>query len=111
MVTERSPEGNEEIQDSNRVTFASIQRGVSHSGGPRAGSANGTRSSYSLKGGGHRGGPCSRQRVWVLEPILHRSKEGWGVVSNSRSAIVELLSHETQVQDAYYQASRVLNQV
>ncbi len=62
--------------------------------------------------------PSSQQRVRVLQPILHRSEEGWGVASNSRSEIIELLSHETQVayyqlesQDAYYQASRVSNQV
>ncbi len=79
----------ERVQDSVRVAYASIQRGVSHSGGLQAGSGNGTRSSYSLEEGGHRGGPSSRQRVWVLQPILHCSEEGWGVASNSRSEIVE----------------------
>ncbi len=101
----------ERVQDSVRITSTSIQRGVSHSGGPRAGSGNGTRSSYSLEEVGHRGGPSSRQRVRVLQPILHRSEEGWGVASYSRSEIIELLSHETKFQDAYYQASRVPNQV
>ncbi len=101
----------ERVQNSVWVAFASIQRDVSHSGGPRAGSGNGTRSSYSLEEGGHRGGPSSRQRFRGLQPILHRSEEGWGVASNSRSMIVEPLSHETQFQDAYYQASRVSNQV
>ncbi len=43
----------------------------------------------------------SRQRVRVLQPILHRSEEGWRFASNSRSAIVEPLSQVTQVQDAY----------
>ncbi len=101
----------ERIQDSVRVASASIQRGVSRSGGPRAGSGNGTRSNYSFEEGGHRGGPSSCQRVRVLQPILHRSEEGWGLASNSRSTIVEPLSQETQVQDAYYQASRGSNQV
>ncbi len=78
----------ERVQDSVWITSTSIQRGVSHSGGPRAGSGNGTRSSYSLEEGGHRGGPSSRQRVRVLQPILHRSEEGWGVASYSRSEII-----------------------
>ncbi len=39
------------------------------------------------------------------------SEEGWRSASNSRSKTTELLSHETQVQDAYYQASRVPDQV
>ncbi len=37
--------------------------------------------------------------------------EKWRSASNSRSKTTELLSHETQFQDAYYQASRVPNQV
>ncbi len=101
----------ERVQDSVRITSTSIQRGVSHSGGPRAGSGNGTRCSYSFEEGNHRDGPSSRQRVRVLQPILHRSEEGWGVASYSRSEIIELLSHETKFQDAYYQASPVPNQV
>ncbi len=50
-------------------------------------------------------------RVRVLHPLRHRSEEGWGVASYSRSEIIEPLRHETQVQDAFYQASRVSNQV
>ncbi len=42
----------ERVQDSVRISSASIQRGISHSGGPRAGSGNGTRSRYSLEEGG-----------------------------------------------------------
>ncbi len=42
-------------------------RGHSHAGGSRAGSGNGTRSEHSPEGGDHRGGPCSRQRVRVLQ--------------------------------------------
>ncbi len=100
----------ERIQDSGRVASASIQRGVSHSGGPRAGSGNGTRSNTLLR----------KEAIEVSlllsespgsQPILHRSEEGWGLASNSRSTIVEPLSQETQVQDAYYQASRGSNQV
>ncbi len=48
----------------------------------RAGSGNGTRSRDSLEEGGHRGGPSSRHRVRVLQPLLHRSKEGWRSASN-----------------------------
>ncbi len=36
----------------------------------RAGSGNGTRSGHSPEGGDHRGGPCSRQRVQVLQPYF-----------------------------------------
>ncbi len=42
----------------------------SHAGGSRAGSGNGTRSEHSPEGGDHRGGPCSRQRVRVLQPYF-----------------------------------------
>ncbi len=59
----------------------------------------------------HRGGPSSRQRVWVLQPVFHRSKEGWGVASDFRSASVEPLSHVTQVQNAHAQTSCVSDQV
>ncbi len=52
-----------------------------------------------------------RNRVRVLQPLLRRSEEGWGVVSHFRSEMIEPLCHETQVQDAYYQASCVSNQV
>ncbi len=67
------------VQDSVRVASASVQRGISHTGGPRAGSGNEIRSRYSLEEGGHRGGPSLQQRVRVLQPLLHRSKEGWGL--------------------------------
>ncbi len=49
----------ERLQNPVQFSSASMQRGESHSGGPRAGSGNGTRSRYSLEGGGHRGGPSS----------------------------------------------------
>ncbi len=79
---------------------ASVQRGISHSGGPRAGSGNGTRSRYSFEEGGHRGGPS-------------RDRESGFYSRSFIGPIIDLtlLSHETQVQDAYYQASRVSNQV
>ncbi len=87
------------LQDSVRISSSSVQRGISHPTGPRAGSGNGTRSRDSLEEGGHRGGPSSRHRVRVLQLLLHRSEEGWRSASNSRSKTTEL-------QDAYYQARR-----
>ncbi len=97
----------------NPVWFSSalIQRGKFHFGEPRAGSGNGTRSRYSLKEGGHRGGSSSRERVRVLQPVLHSSKERWRVVSHFRSASIEPLSQQTEVQDAYTQTGRVSDQV
>ncbi len=50
--------------------------------------------------------PCDRIRI--LEEV---PKKDGGIASYSRSEIIEPLSHETQVQDDYYQASRVPNQV
>ncbi len=47
----------ERLQNPVRFSSASIKRGGSHSGGHQAGSGNGTRSIYSFKEGGHRGGP------------------------------------------------------
>ncbi len=64
------------VQDSVLFASAYVQRGIYHSGGLRAGSGNGTRSRYSLEEGGHRGGPSLRQRVSVLQPLLHHSEEG-----------------------------------
>ncbi len=86
-----------------------MQRGESHSGGPRAGSGNGTRSRYSLEGGDHRGGPSSQKRVRVLQLVLYSSLEGWRVASHFRSASVEPLSQQTEVQDA--QTGHVSDQV
>ncbi len=101
----------ERLQNPVRFSSASIQRGEFHFGGPRAGSGNGTGGKYSLKEGGHRDGFSSRERVRVLQPVLHSSKEGWRVASHFRSAAVEPLSRQTEVQDAYTQAGRVSNQV
>ncbi|KAL0153915.1 hypothetical protein M9458_050784 [Cirrhinus mrigala] len=64
-----------------RRSAAAFQRGLSHSGGPRAGSGNEAGSRHSLKKGGHRGGPSSRQGVRVLQAVLHCSEEGWGEVA------------------------------
>ncbi len=101
----------ERLQNPVRFSTASIQLGFSHSGGPRAGSGNGTRSRHSLEEGGHRGGPSLRKGVRVLQPVLHSSKEGWGVASDFKSASAELLSHATEVQDADTQTGRVSDQV
>ncbi len=79
--------------------------------GPRAGSGNGTRSRYSLKEGGHRGGSSSRKGVRVIQPVLHSFKEGWRFASHFRSASIEPLSQQTDVPDAYTQTGRVSNQV
>ncbi len=75
----------------NPVSFssASIQRGCSHPDGPRAGSGHRTRSKHSLEKGCHRGGPSSWQRVWDLQPVLHRWQEGFGAAFYSRSASAE----------------------
>ncbi len=45
---------------------------------------------YSLEKGGNQGGPSSRKRVRVLQPVLHSSQEGWRVASHFRSAILDL---------------------
>ncbi len=44
----------ERVQDSVWVSSASVEQGISHSGGPRAGSGNGKKSRYSFEEGGHR---------------------------------------------------------
>ncbi len=90
------------------VTF---QWGHSHAGVSQVGFGNGTRSEYSLEEGGHRGGPSSWQRVRVLQPVLHRSHERWGVASYFRYVSIEPLSHATEVQDALYRAGCVSDQV
>ncbi len=51
----------EKVHYSVRVMSASVQWGISHTGGPQAGSGNGTRSRNSFEEGGHRGGPSSQQ--------------------------------------------------
>ncbi len=56
----------------------SPQRDRFHCGGSRACSGVRTKSKYSAEEGGHRGGPSSRKRIWVLQPVLHCSEEGWG---------------------------------
>ncbi len=89
-----------------RFLSASIQQGELHSGGPRAGSGNGTRSRYSLKEGSHRGGSSSQKGVRV-----HSSKEGWRFASHFRLAATEPFSQQTEVQDAHNQTGRDSNQV
>ncbi len=61
---------------------------------------------YSLEEGGHQGGPSSRKRVRVLQLVLHSSQEGWRVASHFRSASVEPLSQQTEVQVAHTQTGK-----
>ncbi len=63
---------------------------------------------YSLEEGGHQGGPSSRKRVRVLQPVLHSSQEGWRVASHFRSASVKPLSQQIEVQDAHTQTGKYL---
>ncbi len=49
---------------------------------------------YSFEEGGHRGGPSLRNRVWVIQPVLHRSEEGWRVMTYFRSVSFEPLSQD-----------------
>ncbi len=53
----------------------------------------------------------SRQRVRVLQPVLHCSKEGWGIASDFRSAAIDPLSHASEVQNAHCQTGCVSDQV
>ncbi len=97
----------------NPVWFSTtlFQRGHCHASGPRAGFGNGTGSRRSLEEGGHRGGPSSRHRVQVLQPLLHRSEEGWVVASDYTSASVGPCYQTLSVKDAHYQTDRDSNQV
>ncbi len=65
----------ERVQDSVRVSSASVQWGISHSGGPRAGSGN-------CSSGKEQVDTLMRKEtteVKVLLPLLHHSEEGWGL--------------------------------
>ncbi len=84
---------------------------MSHEHKFRAGSGIRTRDQLSSEEGGHRGGPSSRQRVRVLQPVLRCSKEGWRVTSNFRSAATEPLSQPPEVQNAYCKTGRVSDQI
>ncbi len=88
-----------------------FQRNIFHISESRAGSGIRTISDHSFEEGGHRGGPSSRQRVRVLQPVLHCSKEGWGVKSNFRYVAIEPLSHASKVQNAHCQTGRFSDQV
>ncbi len=72
----------ERVQDSVRVSSASVQRGISHSGGPRAGSGNGT-SRYSYEEGDHRGQGSTAVIKQVVSQI--RSKD-WFVTIDLKDA-------------------------
>ncbi|KAI2665230.1 UDP-sugar-dependent glycosyltransferase 52 [Labeo rohita] len=51
-----------------------------------------------------------QDRESVLQPVLHRSEEGWGPASYFRSETVEPLSHAAEVQNVDNQSSCVTNQ-
>ncbi len=101
----------ERLSYSIRRSAATFQRVVSHEYESRAGSGIRTRGQLSSEEGGHRGGPSSRQRVRVLQPVLRCSKEGWGATSNFRSAATEPLSQPPEVQNAYCKTGRVSDQI
>ncbi len=101
----------ERLSYSIRRSAATFQRVVSHEHKSRAGSGIRTRGQLSSEEGGHRGGPSSRQRVRVLQPVLRCSKEGWRVTSNFRSAATEPLSQLPEVQNAYCKTGRVSDQI
>ncbi len=67
----------ERLSYSVRRSDATFQRVISHVCESLAGSGIRTGGQLSLEEGGHRGGPSSRQRVRVLQPVLRCSKEGW----------------------------------
>ncbi len=74
------------LQNYVRFSTASPQQGYSHTSGPQAGSGIGTESRHSLEEGGHITCSSSLERIRVLQPLLHRSEEGWGL-----SLIIDLL--------------------
>ncbi len=95
------------VQDSVQVSSASVQWGISLFGGPEQALVMEQEVDTLLrKDATEVVPPCDRIRV--LEEV---PKKDGGIASYSRSEIIEPLSHETQVQDDYDQASRVPNQV
>ncbi len=56
----------ERLQNPVRFSTALIQRGYSHSGGPRADSGNETKSRHSFLEGGHLGRPSRPYHKYVL---------------------------------------------
>ncbi len=101
----------ERLSYSVRRSAATFQRVISHMCESRAGSGIRTGGQLSLEEGGHRGGPSSRQRVRVLQPVLRCSKEGWGATSNFRSAATEPLSQVPEVQNGYCKTGCVSDQI
>ncbi len=61
----------ESLSYSVRRSATTFQKSISHISESQAGSGIRTRSDLSLEEGGHRGGPSSRQRVRVLQPVLN----------------------------------------
>ncbi len=66
------------VQDSVRSRPASVQRGISHTGGPRAGSGNEIRSRYSLEEGGSSRvvPPCNRESGFYSRYFIVPKKGG-----------------------------------
>ncbi len=85
----------ERVQNTIWFSSTSIQGGFSCSCWPWAGSGHGT-SRHSLEEGGHRISSSSLEKVWILQTLLHRSEEGWGVASHFRSASAVPLSHAAE---------------
>ncbi len=73
------------------VSPAQVYGGVFHRSAPPAGSGNGTISESSVRERGHRICTSLQQGNWVLKPVFHSSKEGWGVASHFRSLSSERL--------------------
>ncbi len=60
---------------------AQVYEGFFHRGSPPADSGNGTRSESSVRERGNRICTSLQQGNWVLQPVFHSSKEGWGLRS------------------------------
>ncbi len=87
------------VSNTVRVSPAQVYGGVFHQGGPPAGSGNGTRSESSVRERGHIICTSLQQGNWVLQPVFHSSKEGWGIASHFRSSSSERFRHAAQFQD------------
>ncbi len=75
------------------------------------GSDNGTRSQSSVRERGHRICTSLQQGNRALQPVFHRSKEGWGVASHFRSSSSERLHHAAQVQNVNFEINRATDQI
>ncbi len=86
------------VSNTVRVSPSKVHGGVVHRGAPPAASGYGTRSESSFRERGHRICTSLQHGNRVLQPVLHSSKEGWGVVSHFRSSSSERLHQAAQVQ-------------